>query len=803
VGVYFCWRSFFCQIKVELRYIFTLQIKGNKVNKSKIIQIVLIITTTFYVNGKSQDYLWPTNASNYLTSSFAEYRPGHFHAGIDIKTWGQTGYEVYAIRDGYISRIRTSPFGYGKVIYQKLDTGETAVYAHLSKFNDELVKYVKQEQKRKGEYRINKYLSSNRFPVKKGDVIGYTGSTGIGYPHLHFELRDGNSHPINPFIRGFQIKDTIPPSVKAISITPLNINSRVNSDVVPWINNPKLLHSGSYHVNSKPLISGNVGFAVKCFDKANDVHNSFAAHRLDFFLDDKLIFSATYNKFSYGNSHYIDFDRDYRLRKRGYGLFQKLYKDKYNKLPFYKPKGRETGKIFCDPHISNGKTRSGIISDGEHLYRIELRDFWGNLTTVTGAFVVGKNEEITADFSSEQNGKLVVHNLREQGGESLTTPTFFHSRDSGNSWQKSDFTYVKSDSLTNSPPDLGYEITGINSGDIIKILTNTQNEAIASSLFHFIENDALSEELTNELKVEKDFYDDYIRLKVKTPFPSNSIPNIFVQQFGDPPIEVSLVQKDLTEFIGFYPIENGKDGLVSIYANIHFKYRDEINYWEQFDLQTVTPFDGGSFKSEDGNCQVVFGGNKVYENLYLRMEKHAPVNNIKYEAVGDVYKVFPQDVLLKGRAGLTLKYPESDTLPEKLGIYSGYKDKWGFIGNKLDTLSNSITTTVSSLNSYTLMRDVIPPVISVRLPNKNVKLKDKKPQFEIKVYDKLSGIGSERSITMKLNGQKVIAEYDPEIKSIKYKCDLPLLPGRHQFSVFAVDNCLNESKIVQSFYVVP
>ncbi|UCE08247.1 MAG: M23 family peptidase, partial [bacterium] len=82
--------------------------------------------------GFAQDYLWPTDASQYLTSSFAEYRPGHFHAGIDIKTWGRIGHKVFAIRDGYIMRIGVSPFGYGKVLYQKLDTGVIAVYAHLS-----------------------------------------------------------------------------------------------------------------------------------------------------------------------------------------------------------------------------------------------------------------------------------------------------------------------------------------------------------------------------------------------------------------------------------------------------------------------------------------------------------------------------------------------------------------------------------------------------------------------------------------------------------------------------------------------
>ena len=65
----------------------------------------------------SQDYIWPTNASEYMSSSFCEFREGHYHAAIDIKTWNTEGYPCYAIADGYIKRIRVSPFGYGKVPY--------------------------------------------------------------------------------------------------------------------------------------------------------------------------------------------------------------------------------------------------------------------------------------------------------------------------------------------------------------------------------------------------------------------------------------------------------------------------------------------------------------------------------------------------------------------------------------------------------------------------------------------------------------------------------------------------------------
>ena len=63
------------------------------------------------------DYAWPTEAGRIVTSTFGEYRRSHFHAGIDISSGDVTGYRVVASRSGYVSRIRISPVGYGKMLY--------------------------------------------------------------------------------------------------------------------------------------------------------------------------------------------------------------------------------------------------------------------------------------------------------------------------------------------------------------------------------------------------------------------------------------------------------------------------------------------------------------------------------------------------------------------------------------------------------------------------------------------------------------------------------------------------------------
>ena len=73
---------------------------------------VLLAQETFPQYGK------PVDIPIYLSATFGELRPNHLHAGLDIKTQGVEGKKVYAVADGYVSRIGVSPYGYGNVLYQ-------------------------------------------------------------------------------------------------------------------------------------------------------------------------------------------------------------------------------------------------------------------------------------------------------------------------------------------------------------------------------------------------------------------------------------------------------------------------------------------------------------------------------------------------------------------------------------------------------------------------------------------------------------------------------------------------------------
>ncbi len=94
------------------------------------------------------------------------------HNGMDFTA--KTGTPIYATGNGKVIKASRAS-GFGKVVYIDHGFGYITQYGHMSKFNT-----------KKGKN------------VKRGDIIGYVGNTGLSSgPHLHYEVHK-NGKPINP-----------------------------------------------------------------------------------------------------------------------------------------------------------------------------------------------------------------------------------------------------------------------------------------------------------------------------------------------------------------------------------------------------------------------------------------------------------------------------------------------------------------------------------------------------------------------------------------------------------------------------
>lgn len=219
--------------------------------------------------------LWPLDlGTRYLTSNFMEYRPGRYHAGIDLKTESRTGFVVRAVRDGSIVRLRCTPTAYGRALYLQAADGATYVYAHLERFNDDLQKMVKDAQAASGRYRTEFYFQPGEIPVKAGDVLALSGQSGTSGPHLHFEVRDAAQRPLNPLDHGFAVEDRHPPVIRTLRAIPVTPAARIMGKEGNWfLAGPE---GGLAGTLDTLRISGPVAFTAGMLDQAD-----IRAHRLE------------------------------------------------------------------------------------------------------------------------------------------------------------------------------------------------------------------------------------------------------------------------------------------------------------------------------------------------------------------------------------------------------------------------------------------------------------------------------------------------------------------------------------------
>lgn len=149
-----------------------------------------------------------------LTGTFGEYREGHFHAGVDLSTGGVVGKQVYAALPGRVIRLRSSGAGYGRSIYLQADDGRLLVYGHLDSFDAPFASYVDSVQRATAAYEQDLWPDSTRFRVAAGQRLGWSGRSGTGPPHLHFEIRRVDM-AYNPLLAGLTVVDTVPPVIAA------------------------------------------------------------------------------------------------------------------------------------------------------------------------------------------------------------------------------------------------------------------------------------------------------------------------------------------------------------------------------------------------------------------------------------------------------------------------------------------------------------------------------------------------------------------------------------------------------------
>jgi murein DD-endopeptidase MepM/ murein hydrolase activator NlpD len=314
----------------------------------------------------------PLDIPMQLSGNFGELRPNHFHAGFDLKTMQKEGLEVHAVADGYVSRIKISTFGNGKTIYITHSNGFTSVYGHLQRATDSIENFIKKTHYTEQSFEIEMYFKPGELLVKKGQIIALSGNTGASEgPHLHFEFRDNiTENIINPMLFGFDkfMKDTKKPIIFNVYVYPLNDETSVNQSKRPLLLNLILQKDGTYLADNV-VTNGKIGFGINTFDYDDVSFNKNGVYKIQTFYNGAPNFGYQFDTYSFDEMRYVNALIDYSRYKKTQQRVQKLFMKNPYKLSIIKTDATN-GVLAVVPNLTS-------------VYRIEVSDFYGNLTKVS------------------------------------------------------------------------------------------------------------------------------------------------------------------------------------------------------------------------------------------------------------------------------------------------------------------------------------------------------------------------------------------------------------------------------------
>lgn len=340
----------------------------------------------------AQVYNFPVNPTQkaYLTGNMGEIRAGHFHMGLDILANPNT--PVYASGDGYISKIRISSYGYGKIIHiTHPATKQQTVYAHLNGFAPKFAEYMRRKQYADEKFEIEVLPAPQELPIKKGELLAYVGNTGASQgAHLHYEIRTIDDIALNPAEFGFKElpQDGTPPEVRRLAIVTMSDKSSLNGTWGRQEFTPKLLAKGLYQITPPILAYGEIGLEVFVQDLMDNATNTYGINRLEILVNEKKTFGFQLSKIAHEHNKCMNLHVDYEsIRQRNQG-FQKCYFAEGNRL-----------KGVYD--LRAGKGIINILADKTYQIKVNMFDVMGNKTALT-LQIIGK-KPTKAIFQPSQN----------------------------------------------------------------------------------------------------------------------------------------------------------------------------------------------------------------------------------------------------------------------------------------------------------------------------------------------------------------------------------------------------------------
>lgn len=322
-----------------------------------------------------QNYFrWPTELKPDIVANMGELRSNHWHMGLDVRTNQVVNQRVVASADGYISFVGIRPLSFGRWIVINHPNGLSTLYAHLNTFEPKLEAYVSEHQYKNESWQTELEIPAGLFPVRKGDFISYSGTTGGSQgPHVHWEIFDTESGKrLNPTLFVSHIADNVAPTVVRMALY-----DRGNSTFDQSPELFKLSKAGGIYSVSGGTLSTNLdklSFAIQAYDTRNGTSNQDGIYSARLFFDDNEISSFYIDSVDYDDTRYMNCHVDFRLKANGGAWVQHVQKLPGDHGGVYYDLGKNAIISLHDTLLHNVKIIVGDASGNSSTISFDIRN---------------------------------------------------------------------------------------------------------------------------------------------------------------------------------------------------------------------------------------------------------------------------------------------------------------------------------------------------------------------------------------------------------------------------------------------
>lgn len=740
--------------------------------------LLLFLTATPVISKLSAaDLSWPLKGTIDISNGFGDYRDGRFHTGVDLRTGGQVGLPVHSPVDGYVRRLKVSYVGYGKGLYIQGTDGYLYVFGHLQSYAPAIDTVVKRAQYATERYFIDLTLPSDSLKVKKGALVAYSGETGAGAPHLHFEKRLTDENPLNPLSHGFKIADKVRPILERIGFQQLDDHSLFHNGRRSWYLRIRPGRgAGKYVADTVPFFSAPFGVLVDGHDRtrADGMQQAIPYLRLE--IDGQAIYESRFDTlaFATGKSVYFEYDYD-----------QAAQDNKSVRRLFHLAANQFSGSRGLNG--SDGVVTPKRLRAGRHVANIVASDALGNTSEVAFSFLTGPPGPLMRPDS-----------VRNWGTDS--TRFYFTPAPALDSLD------IDSTVVEYSVPKKWLTAAGLkprrleNGSRVVSLGPQFNRNAVMRLTHHSREGGSITDEpfngigaqLAKKIDIESEIVEDGLIVTLTTPSPYGSLARIDL--YG-PQGLLGRVTPTRFLHVSAYPFfvrpepEYARiDSIVAVmdtsYSAPHAAVKlGRIHAVGFAPLDTITV---------DSLFRVVVEKTDLFVPRFVELQKLQVTGRAKFSLVTEAYKVLPPQFPTQSGLTLllTLNIPNSKNYLAGICRFDFEKERWTWLpGRQFD--SNLLTADNPSGGTFAALRDLYPPVISGLTLKARQVISDPRPTISFTVIDTLSGIADDKSFDVRLDRKWMIPEFDPESSVCTFQPPELLHNGDHHLAIKVTDRAGN------------